>query len=282
MNQEQTGDSPTKIRAFGIILILFEIGMLFAYGFGADLVQAADTTPKSDYSGLVLAVVLAAVVAIMGYGLLLAYSYNSALAGLVTTLLGVVVTVQLAPLLLTFWDQVFNGFNDRAQLTVPIMRSTFVLCASLFVALTILVGRLGLFETVIMIIFYNIGWTLAFEVNKYLLYNKAPTSPITYDDYGTGYIFIFAGYFALVASIFISCKIGKSRPHTTNTSAAFGLIGTGVIFAFFPFTGILEPKTITVARAFEGPLNIYFTLVTSTICTYISSAIFGGGKTGIR
>lgn len=82
--------------------------------------------------------------AILGYGLLIAYSDNSAAAGLVTTLIVVGVSVQITPLLLSFWYKVFNGFNgSNVEISLSTERITMVLCTSLLTALTSLVGRLG-------------------------------------------------------------------------------------------------------------------------------------------
>lgn len=62
------------------------------------------------------------------------------------------------------------------------------------------------------------------------------------------------------------------------------MIGTGFIFATFPFTGILWPSQAAsnIYRRFESPMNVYFALTASVICTYISAAIFGKLKIGVR
>lgn len=117
--------------------------------------------------------------------------------------------------------------------------------------------------------------------------NKAPAYPpypAVYDDNGTNYVYVFAGFFALIASLILNIKRGKSSPLGTRHSAYIGMIGTGFIFATFPFTGILWPAqaTVNIYRRFESPINIYFALTASVICTYISSAIFGKLKIGVR
>jgi hypothetical protein len=62
------------------------------------------------------------------------------------------------------------------------------------------------------------------------------------------------------------------------------LIGTGFIFACFPFTGILYPSAAAsnIYRRNVGPMNIYFALSASVICTYVSSAIFGKLVIGVK
>jgi len=267
-------------------LILFEIGIIFAYGFSVEFVQQPETstTIRNDFSGSEIYLILCAIVSIMGYGLLLSYNYNSALSGLGTTLLSVFVTVQLAPLMISFWTKVFETSFDTdvgVQISNDVMIRAFIMCASLLLSLTILVGRLGIFETFIVILAFNIGWPLSNQLLTSIFIKKG-VSTITYDQYGTTYLFVFAGFFAITASIFLNCRSGSRKAQTTNVSAAYGIIGTGIIFAFFPFTGTISAGLGNLPRIFAGPLNIYFTLVTSTICTYIFSALFGGGKVGVR
>ena len=132
---------------------------------------------------------------------------------------------------------------------------------------------------------YNIGWTLNFQATQYIQINRAPAKPILYDDYGTNYIYVFAGLFAFFTSLVINFKPGKPCPTGSRHSVFISLMGTGFIFACFPFTGILYQTSQTGfdnMRNFKGPLNIYFALTASVICTYISSALFGRSKIGIR
>lgn len=88
----------------------------------------------------------------------------------------------------------------------------------------------------------------------------------------------------MVTSAIMNIKPGKVSPTGSRHSAFVGLIGTGFIFACFPFTGILYSSiaSANIYRRDEGALNIYFALTASVICTYISSLIFGNGKIGVR
>lgn len=120
-------------------------------------------------------------------------------------------------------------------------------------------------------------------MTQYIQQKKGPNSPQIYDDYGTNYVYVFAGFFALITSLILNIRPGKFSPTGSRHSAFISLIGTGFIFACFPFTGIIFPSTgNSVLRQTEGPMNIYFALTASVICTYISSAIFGKLKVGVR
>lgn len=117
--------------------------MTLAHGFGASYTSYATTTLQSDYSDLMILYTLTAFLALLGYGLIVAYSGNSAITALVTTLFVVAISVQLTPLLLQFWYNVFNGFGQKVEVSLKTERVTMALCTSLLVALTSLIGRLG-------------------------------------------------------------------------------------------------------------------------------------------
>jgi len=132
-----------------------------------------------------------------------------------------------------------------------------------------------------------VGWALSYKVTEKLSVSQgpqSPTSPPTFDDNGTNYVYVFAGFFALATAIILNCKQGKVAPQGSRHSAYIGMIGTGFIFATFPFSGILWPSSAAsnIYRRFESPLNIYFALTASVIVTYISSTIFGKLKIGVR
>lgn len=91
---------------------------MFAYGYASYFPTYTPTSPQNDYSTQILLYTFTALLAILGYGLLIAYSDNSAIAGLVTTLIVVSVSVQLTPLLLQFWYNVFNGFGPNIEISL--------------------------------------------------------------------------------------------------------------------------------------------------------------------
>ncbi len=128
------------------------------------------------------------------------------------------------------------------------------------------------------------GWTFAFEATRYIQLTKSPSSLQIYDDYGTNYIYVFATFFAMITSLILNRNRTKIDPSGPKHSLSVSLIGTGFIFACFPFTGIIYPSSAAsnIFRRNEGPMNIYFALTASVICTYISSAIFGKLMIGVR
>lgn len=120
--------------------------------------------------------------------------------------------------------------------------------------------------------------------------NVIPSSSI-FDDYGATYIYVFGSCFGIVPAFVLASKRffnEQSDKVDKKESVYVSMIGTGFIFATFPFTGILYPdiqlsnSNSSVIRNYLGPLNIYFAMTASVICTYISSLIFGKGKVGVR
>ena len=111
------------------MLLMFEIGIMFAYGYGSSFSTFTATNPPNDHSYQIILYTFTAILAI---------------GGLTTTLFVVAISVQLSPLLLSFWYKVFSGFDgSNTPVSLPIERETMILCTSLLVALTTLVGKLG-------------------------------------------------------------------------------------------------------------------------------------------
>ncbi len=91
---------------------------MFAYGYASNFPTFTASNPQTDFSDQILLYTFTALLAILGYGLLIAYSDDSAIAGLVTTLIVVSVSVQITPLLLQFWSSVFNGFGPSVEISL--------------------------------------------------------------------------------------------------------------------------------------------------------------------
>jgi hypothetical protein len=122
---------------------LFQISVILAHAFGANYPTYTATVPQTDFSNQMILYTLTSFLALLGYGLVIAYSDNSAVTGLVTTLFAAAISVQLTPLLLQFWYNAFNGFKQNAEISLGTERITMALCTSLLASLTSLVGRLG-------------------------------------------------------------------------------------------------------------------------------------------
>ena len=151
---------------------------------------------------------------------------------------------------------------------------------SMLVALCAVSGRLGLVEIFIFIICFNLFWPLNFHFMEWLRKDKWGSDIEVHDSIGGNYVYLFAGTYAILVSVIINVKPGNKGSLSGSRQSAFiGMIGTGIAFAASPFTGF---NAATVAGLYEYPLNVYFTLTSSVVMTYASSAIFGNYKVGVR
>lgn len=68
-------NSRTKVRVLAILLLCLEICIGFVYGFKAQFdIRTANYPTTSDNSSAVILYILTAVLAILGWGLIIAYS----------------------------------------------------------------------------------------------------------------------------------------------------------------------------------------------------------------
>jgi hypothetical protein len=62
----------TRARTFAVMVFLMEVGLMFAYGFGAQFNNVAQT--GNDNADSLILYILVALLAILGWGLIIAYS----------------------------------------------------------------------------------------------------------------------------------------------------------------------------------------------------------------
>lgn len=269
---------------------------MFAYAYGANFnTSSSYISTTSDNSSYILIYTLGALLAILGWGLIVSYSENSAVAGLTTTLIVVGISVQAQPLLYTFWRYCYTSFtNTPVSIGLLDEYISMAMVSSLMVAMCALTGRIGLLETLFITVIFNIGWPCCLQLMQYFFEQKFDaTDKSAFDDVGSNYVYLFACMFAFMTSCFLSGRDGERDRHPNHGSrhpTFIAMIGTGITFAAFPWTGMIYPGFTTflttggvsLNHLFYAPFNIYLALTASVICTYISSGIFGGGKIGVR
>lgn len=230
--------------------------MLFAYGFGVHFyVETAN-----DGIAKLVPYIFVGLFALLGWGLVISYSSGSMVTGLLTTLLVVVVSMQLQPLMSEFWFMCYNGFakdlatidywkyyqGNQVLLAAYTAKVSMIMVASELVAFTAIIGKVGPFETLIITVLYNVGWSLALFTIEHVFWYNGDQSTGAFDDYGGNYIYVFAGIFGIIVSALLHCKPANANNLGATFSKESGFIalaGTGLIFATFPFTGIINPFT---------------------------------------
>ena len=64
-----------KVRIVAILLLLLEVGLMFAYGFGSEFLIGGTTFPTtSDNTSSLILYTTSAIMALLGWGLIIAYS----------------------------------------------------------------------------------------------------------------------------------------------------------------------------------------------------------------
>ena len=84
----------------------------------------------------------------------------------------IALTVQLQPLVNTFWGYCFYGGWGVFTIGLINMTTAMFCCISLLVVFCYLSGRVSIIETFILIIVFNFGWALNENLLSYLLTNR--------------------------------------------------------------------------------------------------------------
>ena len=84
----------------------------------------------------------------------------------------IALTVQLQPLVNTFWGYCFYGGWGVFTINLINMTTAMFCCISLLVVLCYLSGRVSIIETFILIIVFNFGWALNANLLSYLFTNR--------------------------------------------------------------------------------------------------------------
>ncbi len=64
--------STTKVKILAVFLIILEVGMMVGYGVGSEI--KTDFATTSDQSSQIITYLLPAILAILGWGLIISYS----------------------------------------------------------------------------------------------------------------------------------------------------------------------------------------------------------------
>lgn len=271
-------------------MLIFEIVILFMYGFYASYTTTSYTT-RLEY-------ILTNALAVLGFGLLLVYFKNSIKQTLVIALLVCAINAQLGPLLQQFWYDVFiNGFKktygiptnstfkliqdtatiDVRNFTLGFVRISTFCSISLLVALSGVTGKIGLVNTLLSTFVFNIGFNLNYYLNYSIYYHTGPSSFTSFimDDFQGSRVFMFGAGFGLALLILYN----KFNPvhrvervvYTDTFSSLFTLLGTSFVLALFYF--LLD--TYTNTNKSYALLNIFFAFSGSIVSSIAVTCIIG-------
>lgn len=159
--------------------------MLFMYGFFTSYTTIVYTT-RLEY-------ILTNALAVLGFGLLLIYFRFAIKQTIIVALIVCAVNCQMGPLLQQFWYNVFvqgfykslsytaatfpykmivdSGLQDVKNITLGFVRISTYCSISLLVALSGVIGKIGMVNTLLAAITFNIGFNLNYYLN-FLIYYK--------------------------------------------------------------------------------------------------------------
>ena len=180
-------------------------------------------------------------------------------------------------------DNKFLLLNDTAvqdvkNITLGFVRISTYSSISLLVALSSVIGRIGVFNTLLTSILFNVGFNLNYYLN-YLIYYKAGISASTFyimDDYQGSRVFMFGAGFGLALLILynkFNPVLRQENAQYTDALASFlTLLGTGFVISLFYF--VLD--TYTSQSKSLALLNIYFAFSGSIVSSIAISCIIAG------
>lgn len=260
------------------------------YGFYGSYNSTAFTT-RLEY-------ILTNTLAVLGFGLLLVYFKHSVKQTLVIALLVCSVNAQLGPLLQQFWYNVFiNGFNttygipnnptfklisdtatnDVKNITLGFVRISTYCSISLLVALSGVIGKIGLVNTLLSTFIFNIGFNLNYYLNYSIYYNTGVSTFTSFimDDFQGSRVFMFGAGFGLALLIlynkFNPIHKPEKQEYSDTFSALLTLLGTCFVLALFYF--VLDTYTNTSKS--WALLNIYFAFSGSIVSSIAITCIVG-------
>ena len=156
------------------------------------------------------------------------------------------------------------------------MRISAFCSISVFVSLTAVIGRIGLINTLITTIVFNVGWNLSYYLNYNIFIKNERNYFVIFDDLQGSRVFGFGAGFGVALIImysrFAPLKKERNSQYTDHLSTIFTLLGTIFTLAFLYF--VLD--TYTIGSKPNALLNIYFAFSTSIISSVAVSLIVGG------
>ena len=101
-------------KLFALLLIGFEACIIAVHAHTSVFKVYPTSVPTANYANEFYLLIFTSILALLGYGLVIAHSNHSIIPGLMTTMIATALTVQIAPLLLHFWNNVYNSFSGTA------------------------------------------------------------------------------------------------------------------------------------------------------------------------
>jgi len=192
-----------KNRFAAFLMLLLLVATAYFYIRFTNVVPTSSTS--TDYSNMLFYYILSVMLAAIGWGLIMAYSENVSISGLLCSLFAVSLTSLIQPPINYFYNYYLIGESSASSL-FDYNYATFSTGAtvSLLIALCSLVGRLAILELLIISVLFNFGYSLTFYLAIYL--NTKLWNVDFFDNNGGYFIYLFSGSFAIMVSAILNCS----------------------------------------------------------------------------
>lgn len=233
--------------------------------------------------------------AIIGFGLHLAFLKHLVWTSLGFSLLITVIALELYPLVNTLWGKLnisgrsLDSFSNKTfSLYLASMDNSrydnntvtgAAKCAiSLIVAFASVIGRVGRIQVLVMVVVGVCGFSL----------NQAVVNGIGQDLFGTFSVFAFGGFLGLIFGM-LTTRREKQRNAKTNDmkllrsneeSLHMCLLGNLAIFVLLPYLAYEgdQSRRGTSFQRYIGPLTIILSMGTAIVTSVISGMLVHGDK----
>lgn len=245
------------------MLLVFALAVGFPNDgfFGNVSPSIAAQTPFSFYTDIALLV-------LVGLGFLMTFLMKYAYSSLGFTLLLTAFTLQWTILVVGFFRQAAAGFFSFIPLTFSTMLDGMYGVVAILISFGCVAGKISPFAMMVMAFWEVIIYGLNFYIGNLVL--RAP-------DYGYSfYVHTFGAFFGASASVFASRRYVLDGANSFDeasdyTSDTFALLGTFVLWVFFPSLNAAQVPASAQART---ALNTVLALAAGTTFTFCASRLF--------
>lgn len=147
-------------RFIAICLLVFQLLMAVLYAVFVDY-PTTTAEPTATYTANAATTFNVAAMVVVGFGMLLTHLRTASISGAAFSLLIVAVTVQYYLLWMFLWQDVATGqFSSHPVLTQLHITKALFASASVLVSYATILGRVGPFELLLMVLVEVIGYSL--------------------------------------------------------------------------------------------------------------------------
>lgn len=268
---------PKKVKIFGspiqidilikfIMLLLLEIGVCFAYGFGAHF-KYEDITFTYPMLQDVNVMIL------FGFGFLMSYLQYYSWSSVSFSLFIAVLCLQIYPLMAHFWEGVLlHEWHETAPYNITVIIGSLYCGGSCLISYGGVIGLVSSAQIIILVVFNITGYTLA----EKLIFDVL----IVEDIGGSMGIHLFGASFGIACAFAYLLRTTNPKMHPKNTSSyvsnLFSFAGSVFLFMYWP--SFNAAYAVSSEERIRAICNTFLSLSASAVATFMLSSTFNESK----